>query len=139
MALCWEEFLALAQHLHDEVNSARLKGGGEPLPANKIPLHDAKLRSAISRAYYCSIHLARHYLESELNKKYPKDGTAHQDVADDLIDVDPPLGAKLKTLKEHRRQADYDEQFREPGKIADVSIRFAIEMGAAPSRRPLVA
>jgi len=105
MRFNWSEYLNLAQELAATNSDSS---------ANR----DAKLRSAISRAYYSTFCLARNYLrdiekDPRLFRKN-RDINEHQYVAEEFI-YHPTkmknmvkIGEKLSKLRELRNKADYE-------------------------------
>src|SRR5437016_9258 len=97
----WSSYFDLAQELY----------GG----AAGTLFEEAKLRSAISRAYYAVFNEGRFFLIKRVpNIRIPTDGTAHKVVADGFIDNqsnDPnwiSIGMTMGRLKRNRTKADYD-------------------------------
>lgn len=94
-AFDWTEYLNLAGELSKDTTfqSAR----------------DARLRSAISRAYYAAFHKAR---ITVLPPRVAAWGS-HQQIIDMLQESEDParrqLGVDLARLKGNRRKADYDD------------------------------
>jgi len=106
MRFDWSEYLNLAQELAATNSDSS---------ANR----DAKLRSAISRAYYSTFCLARNYLrdiekDPRLFRKN-RDINEHQYVAEEFI-YHPTkmknmvkIGENLSRLRELRNKADYED------------------------------
>ena len=98
MSFDWNDYLTLAQELHQQSSSSNIK--------------EAKLRSAISRAYYAAFIQARNFLLNQ-GQLLPSDGQVHRLVAEqfnlgqDLVWRD--VGRKLRVLRLARNRADYDE------------------------------
>ncbi|MEG4837125.1 HEPN domain-containing protein [Microcoleus sp. B9-D4] len=106
MRFDWSEYLNLAQELA-ATNS------------HSSPNREAKLRSAISRAYYSTFCLARNYLrDSEKDPRLfrkNRDINEHQYVAEEFI-YHPTkkknlvkIGENLSRLRELRNKADYED------------------------------
>lgn len=99
MSFDWEDFVELG---HDLANSP---------PDDR--LREAKLRSAVSRAYYGAFHHARKYYAGQYYREPPGAGTGkeHQLLPAALMKSTRPNertgGLKLRRLRHHRRQADY--------------------------------
>ena len=102
----WSEYLNLAQELAATNSDSS---------ANR----EAKLRSAISRAYYSTFCLARNYLrdiekDPRLFRKN-RDINEHQYVAKEFIDHPTKnknmvkIGENLSRLREFRNKADYED------------------------------
>ena len=106
MRFDWSEYLNLAQELAATNSDSS---------ANS----EAKLRSAISRAYYATFCLARNYLrdiekDPRLSRKN-RDINEHQYVAEEFI-YHPTkmknmvrIGENLSRLRELRNKADYED------------------------------
>jgi len=97
----WSDYFDLAQELH----------GG----AAGTPFEEAKLRSAISRAYYAVFNEGKHFLIQRVpNIRIPIDGAAHKVVVDGFIDNPSnnpdwiSIGVIMGRLKRNRTKADYD-------------------------------
>ncbi|MFB2917012.1 HEPN domain-containing protein [Aerosakkonema funiforme] len=75
---------------------------------------EAKLRSAISRAYYAAFIQARNLLRDRDNLTIPRD-KAHKYVIEQfqnsVDDKRRKLGEKLQRLRDFRNQADYNDTF----------------------------
>lgn len=118
MPFDWSDYLALSQELFQGVQDSNANA----------KLHDAKLRSAVSRAYYSAYHVGRNHLEKVLKKTYPTTGKAHRLVADDLQERDAKLGQALKNLKRMRLEADYRTQAEGLFNMAKMSIARSIQI-----------
>jgi uncharacterized protein (UPF0332 family) len=106
MRFDWSEYLNLAQELADPNSDSS---------ANS----EAKLRSAVSRAYYSTFCLARNYLrdiekDPRLSRK-SRDINEHQYVAEEFI-YHPTkmkkmvkIGENLSRLRKLRNKADYED------------------------------
>ncbi|MEG3902452.1 HEPN domain-containing protein [Microcoleus sp. B4-C5] len=106
MRFDWSEYLNLAQELAATNSDSS---------ANR----EAKLRSAISRAYYSTFCLARNYLrdieqDPRLFRKN-RDINEHQYVAEEFIEHPTQMknmvkiGENLSRLRELRNKADYED------------------------------
>jgi uncharacterized protein (UPF0332 family) len=97
MSFNWTEYLALAQDLAGQ--------GVTP------PTEEAKLRSAISRAYYAAFCKARNHLRDRERCSIPDTGEAHAKVRDIFwgspLKQRRKIGTGLNRLREDRRKADY--------------------------------
>ena len=72
---------------------------------------EAKLRTAISRAYYAAFHAAREDAMRRLQQKAPRFQTHRWTInfyAKSNRRIDRKIGRKLKRLKKSREMADYD-------------------------------
>ena len=101
MSFDWADYLTLAQEL----------SGDKPKVS---PSREAKLRSAISRAYYAAHGTGRNHLRAVDNDKtIPSGGEVHQYVINKFIgssDKDRVgVGSELKRLRADRNKADYEE------------------------------
>ncbi len=101
MSFDWSQYLNLAKELT----------GQSTIPANQ----EAKLRDAISRAYYAAFILARNYLRDHEGISIPKTSDAHRYVWEQFqLNPDPQrqlIANNLKRLRAYRRQADYVDKF----------------------------
>jgi len=74
---------------------------------------EARLRSSVSRAYYCAHALSKQYVGKKV--KLGKGPQVHGIVISHLeTDSDPLIaqaGLDLKTMRKARNKADYDENF----------------------------
>ncbi len=91
------------------------------------PHQDAKLRSAISRAYYAAFLRARYYLTykaKDLN--IPRDGTAHTCVREQFRSTTEAIRQEiwqgLDDLRKARNQADYQANY----KVSNNNVRFLV-------------
>ncbi len=105
----WERYLDLAKEL-----SGQTENDGREL--NRVPIQEAKLRSAISRSYYAAFCKARNYLRDiEGDKNIPKTGAAHRHVRKKFMESNDrtrkTIGESLTRLIDSRRKADYEDVF----------------------------
>ena len=122
MRFDWSEYLNLAQELAATNSDSS---------ANR----EAKLRSAISRAYYATFCLARNYLrdiekDPRLSRKN-RDINEHQYVAEEFI-YHPTkmknmvrIGENLSRLRELRNKADYEDTFYNLQREARTALMLA--------------
>ena len=122
MRFDWSEYLNLAQELAATNSDSS---------ANS----EAKLRSAISRAYYATFCLARNYLrdiekDPRLSRKN-RDINEHQYVAEEFI-YHPTkmknmvrIGENLSRLRELRNKADYEDTFYNLQREARTALMLA--------------
>ena len=100
-----------------------------------VSTEEARLRSAISRAYYAAFLTARKFLRNKRGARVPISPTAHQDVKDALLnDPDPQYqntGAKLEILHTLRKQADYGDAFTGLPSLTTSALRIAQEIISA--------
>lgn len=110
MAFDWTGYLTLAESL------------------SKAHHDETQLRAAISRAYYAAYITARRYWESVGNSLQDSD-SSHVQVSRAYERRNPVseadrlkahVGTALRTLREYRVSADYDDEFAFSG-IADVA------------------
>lgn len=100
MSFNWSGYLTLAQELAGKVSASS---------------QEAKLRSAISRAYYGAYCSARNHLIRQ-DHQIPKTGEAHKVVPKifmskkDLLSM--RIASNLDRLRKDRRDADYEDQFQ---------------------------
>lgn len=117
MSFDWLEYLNLAQQLAGQ--------------ATKPSSQEAKLRSAVSRAYYAAFCKARNHLRGE-GHSIPR-FKPHRYVIDQFLDspdrVSKRIGAHLDRLRKDRNKADYDDRVvrlsdmtRKALKLADHAI-----------------
>lgn len=99
MSFDWSEYLNLAQELAGQATS----------PSSQ----EAKLRSAISRAYYAAFCKARNHLRDAEKHSIPRGGEAHPYVRDQFKKsanrVRREVGENLNRLRIDRNKADYDD------------------------------
>ena len=108
MSFDWQQYYNLALAL--EADAAATAG----------TLAEAKIRSAISRAYYAAHHKSKQYVETtQRGVRIAPTGNAHQEVIDHLkhsrAHNDSKAGALLERLAKNRRDADYRPVF--PGNV----------------------
>lgn len=98
MTFNWSEYLNLAREL----------AGKATTPSSQ----QAKLRSAISRAYYAAFIQARNFLRDHDNLTIPRKNT-HQYVINQFRNspdiMRANLGRNLQRLRSYRNQADYKD------------------------------
>ena len=99
MSFDWSEYLGLAQELAGQIVS----------PASQ----EAKLRAAISRAYYAVFCKARNHLRDHEGHAIPLGGQAHAYVRDQFKNspdrLRSQIGHNLDRLRRHRNLGDYDD------------------------------
>jgi len=124
MSFDWSEYLNLAKELVGQAST----------PANQ----EAKLRAAISRAYYAAFLNAQNYLRDKEGHSIPTTGDAHGYVSQQFeLSVDPvrrTLGENLVRLRIYRRQADYVDIFWGLSGIALIALRLSEEVISTLSR-----
>lgn len=114
MTFEWSEYLNLAREL----------AGKATAPANQ----EAKLRTAIGRAYYAAFIKARNHLRDREGLSIPKTGEAHRYVQQQFF-VSPDrtrqkIAENLRYLRSYLRKVDYDDIV--PGLSGIVSIAISI-------------
>ncbi len=102
MSFDWAEYFDLSRYL----------AGTNSAP----PSDEAKLRSAISRAYYATFCKARNLLRDKLpDKTFPQGENVHWYVQKEFERrhdrVSKDIGDHLRNLKRYREQADYEDNF----------------------------
>lgn len=101
MSFDWSETLYLAQDLIGKLT--------------KIFSEEAKLRSALSRAYYAAFCKARNYLQDNTPFIASTSKDTHWDVLNQFLNdsntVRRQIGWDLRFLFNYRKQADYDNNF----------------------------
>ena len=99
MSFDWCEYLNLAQELCGQTGVSAIQ--------------DAKLRTSVSRAYYCAFCVARNYLRDVKGLPIASDVTAHQSVANWFKGRqgkrERKVGHDLDRLRIDRNKADYDD------------------------------
>jgi len=99
MSFDWIEYLGLARELAGQTTAP--------------PTQEAKLRSAISRAYYAAFCKARNHLRDKQGVLIPPTGEAHKIVWRQFKNSPNKsrkrIGENLRRLLNDRRQADYED------------------------------
>ncbi|MGB8657980.1 MAG: HEPN domain-containing protein [Candidatus Zixiibacteriota bacterium] len=98
MSFNWSDYLILTQNLAGKTS---------------LPCQEAKLRTAISRAYYGAYCSTKNYLLAK-GWDIPKSGEAHKLVRETLTKLGQPfnqIGSDLARLWKDRKYADYEDQF----------------------------
>lgn len=115
IAFDWTEYLNLAKEIFPDTN----------LNCSQ----DAKLRCAISRAYYAVFHKA---MIKVLPGVRAKGFNSHNQVIDTLQESDDPdrrlLGVYLSNLKGKRKRADYDDSVPNLPRLAEDALIEAEEL-----------
>lgn len=115
MTFDWSEYLVLAQELAGQ--------GGFPVSA------EARLRAAISRAYYAAFHKALDYLRDREGWKPSYTGRDHTRLAQEFQSrsnaIRQQIGVHLDRLKVDREKADYDNMVAGIEQIAEGSLLLA--------------
>lgn len=118
MSFDWSEYLNVAKEL----------AGIATTPANQ----EAKLRAAVSRAYYAAFIKARNHLRDKEGHSIPTTGDAHKYVIDqfDLSSeaVRQSITEKLARLRLFRNQADYADKFPGLSVITLTALTLAEEI-----------
>lgn len=118
MSFNWSEYLNLAEMLT----------GRTTIPSSQ----EAKLRSAVSRAYYAAFCQARNHLRDEEGHTIPPGGQAHPYVRDALRSSSDrarkQIGNDLDRLRRRRNQADYEDVFPALPAEADTALRLAAKV-----------
>lgn len=121
----WEEYLKLAHELAST-------------PGAPAACCEAKLRASVSRAYYSVLIRARNHLRDIHGLSF-NDKKLHTEVIGKFCN--PPknaptptqktyneLGVNLGRLSDNRGKADYHDFIRDPQKLNEASLRFAIKI-----------
>ena len=98
MSFDWNEYLLLAK---------KLAGDSDVLSSK-----EAKMRSAVSRAYYAAIIQARTKISELTGENYPHGNTHAWTIKKYNAHPNPlakSIGSRLKRLKKRREKADYDD------------------------------
>ena len=107
------------------LNVARELAGYTTTPANQ----EAKLRAAISRAYYAAFINARNYLRDREGHSIPRTSAAHGYVSDQFdLSSDPVrqlIADDLVKLRLYRNQADYVDIFPGLSSITLVALKLS--------------
>lgn len=107
----WDDYLFLAQELATPTN---------------LPNQEARLRSAISRAYYSAFCKARNFLRDEQRVQIPLTGEAHRLVWMHFKSRSgktyKKIGENLRRLLNDRRCADYDDVIRDLPILANKAL-----------------
>lgn len=122
MRFDWSDYLSLAREL------AAISGDSDN--------SEAKLRSAVSRAYYAVFCLARNYLrdveqDSRLSSNRTPDINEHQYVADEFIYHRSKakklikIGENLSRLRQFRNKADYADTVFTLASDVKIALRLA--------------
>ncbi|MEB3179945.1 MAG: HEPN domain-containing protein [Nostocaceae cyanobacterium] len=118
MSFDWSQYLNLAKEL----------AGEQTTPANQ----EAKLRDAISRAYYAAFILARNHLRDKQANIIPTTGDAHGYVWQQFkLNPDSAhqlVADNLKRLRQYRNQADYVDRFPGLVGISRIALKLAEEI-----------
>ena len=113
MSFDWLEYLHLAQNL-----------AGQTIVISE----QAKLRSAISRAYYAAFHQAKRFLENKEHLTIPLQNV-HKFVINQFQNYPDPvrqkIGNRLQVLRGYRNQADYEESITITIKTCQESLILA--------------
>ena len=100
MTFNWSEYLNLARELAGK--------------STDVSSEEAKLRSAISRAYYAAFIQARNFLRDRDQITIPREKTHKYVIEQFQNSADEKrrkLGEKLQRLRDFRNQADYNDIF----------------------------
>lgn len=113
MTFDWSQYLNLAKEFLCQPTP----------PANQ----EAKMRSAISRAYYAAFISARNYLPETEEHSIPKTADAHKYVVQQFkqsSDADRQnIGSNLEKLRRDRNAADYNNSVPELFKISKIAVK----------------
>lgn len=117
MSFDWTEYLTLAAELASTANP---------------PIAEAKLRSAVSRAYYAAFCKAKSHCISRNECTVPTDGAAHLVIAlhfrrgqGNSSRVRRKIGENLARLRRDRNCADYDDTVPNLPQVAKKALVMA--------------
>ncbi|NJL32578.1 MAG: hypothetical protein HC893_00340 [Chloroflexaceae bacterium] len=119
MSFDWQKYLSLAKEL-----------SGKPVQGEES--REAKLRSAISRAYYAVFHIAKDHASSSPNPPDASTEATHKNVRE-WFKASPDkrvkrIGEDLGRLRVNRNRADYNDDMgllRELQKTTDEALKTA--------------
>ena len=116
MSFDWSQYFTLAKELATGQQTS--------------PLHEAKLRSACSRAYYAAFCLARNLLANKDRVPLPPDRSAHHKFVPDRFRSSPDalrqkIGLGLNRLRVDRNKADYDDSVSGLSTMTQTDIMMA--------------
>jgi uncharacterized protein (UPF0332 family) len=116
MSFDWEDFLKVAEILHQGASGAKLE--------------EAMFRVAISRAYYAVFCMARNWKEA--NGVYAPTKDSHKFIIElyenSEDEIEQAIGQKLRRLRHRRNQADYDDEVDNLDKLSRLAIKDAREI-----------
>lgn len=117
MSFDWSDYLSVAKELANIAATTN---------------QEAKLRSAISRAYYAAFIKARNHLRDREGLLIPRTSDAHSYVSQQFKSspnaVRQLLAEKLVRLRRFRRQADYVDTFPGLTGITQTALRLSQEV-----------
>ncbi|MBD2778711.1 HEPN domain-containing protein [Iningainema tapete] len=118
MKFDWYSYLALAEHLLNEVNTSFVQSNNPSDCVDSNSINEAKLRCASSRAYYSAFCLARSYLRDvagyyQLEEWQEYKTRPHEFIISTFRDNKNRdynrIGVFLERLRKIRNQADYQD------------------------------
>lgn len=113
MTFDWSQYLNLAKEFLGQLTP----------PTNQ----EAKMRSAISRAYYAAFISARNYLQETEGLSIPKTADAHKYVVQQFKQSSETerqnIGRNLEKLRRDRNEADYNNSVPELFKISKIAVK----------------
>jgi uncharacterized protein (UPF0332 family) len=118
MKFDWSNYLALAKNLLNQVNISLEERSNKSDSISETSLDEAKLRCAISRAYYSAFCIARNYLRDveddyRLNKWKEYKIPPHEYVINTFKESSNKdykrIGRSLDGLREIRNKVDYED------------------------------
>lgn len=120
MSFDWSDYLALARVLREDAD-----------PAESVASEEARLRSALSRAYYAAYGTAHHVAVTRDRYTHQRFDTAHQSLINHFKHSSDrkrkAIGANLERLLHDRVRADYHRTFK--GKL-DYQTNMMIQLAA---------
>jgi uncharacterized protein (UPF0332 family) len=118
MSFDWLEYLNVAKELASVTTT----------PASQ----EAKLRAAISRAYYAAFIKARNHLRDKEGYSIPRTGNSHRFVSQQFVSssdaVRQSIADKLSRLKAYRKQADYVDKFPGISGVTMIALTLSEEI-----------
>ncbi len=115
MSFDWADYLSLAQELSGNMVSQASQ--------------EAKLRSAISRAYYAAFCKARNHLRDKEGYLVTQEVEVHQDIRNEFKRSDDKehrqIGQHLDRLRRDRNKVDYDDNVASLDKMTKQDLGLA--------------
>ena len=120
MSFNWTTYLVLAREL---------AGHSAPRRQRSAAYEQARLRSAISRAYYAAFCRARNHLRDNEGLSPPRSADVHQWVVNQFLNspnqVHIGVAQDLNRLRRQRNIADYDDTVTGLPNLARAALRLA--------------
>jgi len=133
MSFDWSKYLDLAQELTVQASSSSSQAAQDAQPMQIVQAaqdaQDAKLRCAVSRAYYAAFCKARNHLRDIYSLPVPHDGSDHRYVKEEFkknnIKERRRIGVNLERMKINRGKADYDDVVKNLTQMANENLNLA--------------